>query len=1454
MHRVSTYIGALLICMFCSCVYVAASPVVSVTVGTEDPVSYDDFDEGWTYAMSQQIATITLLADITRTNTVYYRPTVADARHTLDLNNHTITENTTDRLLVVDKADAILTVTDKSPEHGGCLYKKQESDANIYTVAVYRGEMEMAGGKLYCENTIDDGDEEHWLPAIALNSSSGFGAVVRVTGGIVEAVAKNTAYAVAGYSTVYISGGLVRATVTKYKNARALSQQIGTAVISGGTLEAYAVGTGICAYTVSAAAWIGTTPESVQNGEVYITGGTFLASTETNNACGARADAVVTQIGSEIVTARGKMHISGGKFTVLAPDPSATQVFAAVSNGTRLFDDATPHHLIGESMAEITISGGEFLVDTRDAEGKYVENGGNIDLIRCWGKLDITGGKFTIYQNQQATGIGCYRNKVTVSGNPLFYIHGATNTRGVVAGPWNHANYCDADASKNMAEIEVNGGTFVVACDSAQGNAIAVWAYGGLSTASLSGDAGYAMQAKVTVNGGEFITIHPTNYSSRSIRQEGVRTGAYGSAVAQTIIHAGKFRPMIGTVLDNQPTGRNVDSSLELACMDGGYYVNVGQLATHINDDCKITRITDAEPEYAEGFRFKVELGPTVAKVTVGSSERFYSSFTRPFNYAQKQASATITLLADIDFIGETLYYNTAPDNTSTVLDLNGHTVLSNGMVNTFMVIEKDNGTFTFKDSGIGGAFSSIVSSSYATLLLVRKGKAIIESGTLFCENTDASVSAVRVEATGVNDASLALTGGKIEARSKANTYALLAKSASTAASLALISNGEIEASSSGNYAFAITASTGGKIAVVNNPKIAATAAIYQAQAIRTEGTGGIDVYGGRFFAAVGRIVYGPSIALRGGFYNELSGETYRKMIEDDCVPPYHTFPTTAAEKATYGDEYVWKVEPLPESGSYVDIIDVDNTNQTLLLNVSDWEVDGWPYTINGTAYPKTSRATDRTMTIPYKGAPGEDFYILVKKTSGDITSHHPYSIPLEITSATALTADKSMPLFIKGAELTVAADLTTKNIYVGPDATLTIHSGATLTADAIFLRTTPSSAAALHLDGDVSGSTKVYYTRIISSKSGYYPFGLPLACPISTVRLSSGVNPDYKAGSGWVLRSYDEQSRATYGPSVEGANWHTIDGTGTITARAGYEMYSGVNYYREFYFPVNIAELTDAVPVTRSPGDPKDAGWNLLVSPLTYPYVNSVEPEGMVISWLQFDGTFVQEIPSSIPPVAVFAYQAPQTGSLSFAGSTMEALMPKRQAPTDEATRIQWIQVDVKNAAGEGDQTSIYSHPTRYEAAYKTGIDVAKLSFEASHAILYSSHAYGEMAFAGVRDAQLEQGVELTVYSPKEQKLTFSLRHNEWLDRLAGVVLLDKKTGTKIDLLNTDYTFDAAAGTIAGRFLLQGRFNTPQGTIDVEPAEGEKDKAKKVIIQDKLYIRMNGQLYDVTGKLVTQK
>ncbi len=564
----------------------------------------------------------------------------------------------------------------------------------------------------------------------------------------------------------------------------------------------------------------------------------------------------------------------------------------------------------------------------------------------------------------------------------------------------------------------------------------------------------------------------------------------------------------------------------------------------------------------------------------------------------------------------------------------------------------------------------------------------------------------------------------------------------------------------------------------------------------------------------------------------------------------------TVTETATYTATFI-----SDETGSYLDIVDATAT--TLTINATTLALSNWPYTINGISYGRKAGSgdqqcnEDRTITIPHDKAADAQLLITVQDKNSTLMTRRKYTIPhVYESSATLSGVDENSIIFVRAGTLTVNANTTVKNIYVAPGAKLVVNSGKTLTADNIYLRTTPWASAELELEGTISG--QVSYTRIIADKSQYFQFGLPQPCAIADVRLSDGSTPVY--GNGWLLRSYSESHRATYGAGAGVDNWVTLTNVGvdiTIQRCVGYEMFSNSSYYREYYFPVAHTGLVNSVAVSHSssPISTTEEGWNIVTSPLMRTYTHDPEPEGIAVSWLQEDGSYVQEPVTEIRPAIPFSYQAKGNGYIYF-DENMSAPAPRRVAAADEPERIQWIHIDVEDANEVGDQTSIYVHPTRYDESYQSGIDVAKQSLTATRAIIYSSHAYGDMAFAGVSDASLEQGVALTVYNPSEQELTFSLRENNWLNRMAYVWLVDTETGAQIDLLESDYNVLVPAGTTRGRFYISGLFKAPQITTDNDVVQSDDEqgtKVEKLLINQKMYIKINGVLYDATGKKVNK-
>ena len=516
-----------------------------------------------------------------------------------------------------------------------------------------------------------------------------------------------------------------------------------------------------------------------------------------------------------------------------------------------------------------------------------------------------------------------------------------------------------------------------------------------------------------------------------------------------------------------------------------------------------------------------------------------------------------------------------------------------------------------------------------------------------------------------------------------------------------------------------------------------------------------------------------------------------------------------------------------------LDIVDADNTENSLTINATSFALSGWPYTINDVEY---ARPADRMLTIPYGDKdPNAEIVIEVKDKEGTVVSYNMYIVPFVYTSdATLSGTDENSIVFVKSDTLSIVGDASAKEIYVAPGAALKVKENSTLDVKKLVLRTTPFEAAILTNKGSIEG--QVYYSRI-ARDTDFHLFAIPAGSNTAKVVLSDGTSAAVAStvapyGNAWQLREYNTARRAEKGD--DGANWNNIgwdnivvngdtrDTTYSdvaIEASKGYELRSGSKYYREYLFPVTLPDTATSVGVIAATGaaGAADAGWNILCSPYTYIYtaVYNDPARGIKVSWQyqELDGSYSykQVQPDQIKPAVPFAYQASANGSLDFSADSLFFKAPRKQSAAEALIETEWIHLDIYDAYGEGDETSLFVHPTRFEQTYKTGIDVAKQSLTAARPIIYSTHAYGDMAFAGVADSLLEDGIDIAVYSPAAQELTFSLRENKFLHRLEYLWLADNETGERTDLLMDDYTCHANAGTIKGRFVLNGRFKAPQ-------------------------------------------
>ncbi|MBQ9340365.1 MAG: InlB B-repeat-containing protein, partial [Paludibacteraceae bacterium] len=184
---------------------------------------------------------------------------------------------------------------------------------------------------------------------------------------------------------------------------------------------------------------------------------------------------------------------------------------------------------------------------------------------------------------------------------------------------------------------------------------------------------------------------------------------------------------------------------------------------------------------------------------------------------------------------------------------------------------------------------------------------------------------------------------------------------------------------------------------------------------------------------------------------------------------------------------------PYAESGAILDIVDWQNNN--IVVNANGYSSSTTPLPLRGgytqSELGTSDRNADRTLTV-YAGKKQPNMMALIA-ADGASAGQRYYRVPYQIDEPTNSSDLSPAPIAASvirvhaGGELTIDADLSVSAVYVDPGAKLVISSGKTLTvSDKFVLRTAPFASAEFENNGTLtlSGSAKVYYTRVVSNKT----------------------------------------------------------------------------------------------------------------------------------------------------------------------------------------------------------------------------------------------------------------------------------------------------------------------------------------------------------------------------------
>ena len=476
-------------------------------------------------------------------------------------------------------------------------------------------------------------------------------------------------------------------------------------------------------------------------------------------------------------------------------------------------------------------------------------------------------------------------------------------------------------------------------------------------------------------------------------------------------------------------------------------------------------------------------------------------------------------------------------------------------------------------------------------------------------------------------------------------------------------------------------------------------------------------------------------------------------------------------------------------------------------------------------------------------------------------------------------------------------SDVTIKELNIYPGATVKVTTG-TLKATTLVMRNgwdrlngeKKYDVARLYItptNGTLQ-ATNAYADWYIDYDQ-YYPIAVPWKVATSGITY---LNTSNAASSSVIkLRYYDGAGRVTgaNGSAATGANWVELNPwPETLDPGKGYAMTARRPTGKAFSIvrmpltipsaawttggekgSVTVAAVTthkDQVEVTAhgadDPSKPEYVkGWNFIANPymslhqgaLNYTDEGAIEYANIPdVNFKEYDQVPIAT--TKLKPASGFLVQAPKTGTVTFGETNRWASAPSYRTKATDETPVQRAYITLANETNEDMMGLLIAD--KFTEAYETNADLEKLLSDGNTLRTYMRYGDMNMAYVAINETLAKEWIPVCVRIPADGEYTFSLHEASIAGELEGVYLIDYQNGDKItNLIEQSYTFSSTAGTINGRFSINakvGERQTPTG-IDAINAGGDinSDKPFKFIYHDKVYIWLNGIIYDTTGKRV---
>lgn len=498
-------------------------------------------------------------------------------------------------------------------------------------------------------------------------------------------------------------------------------------------------------------------------------------------------------------------------------------------------------------------------------------------------------------------------------------------------------------------------------------------------------------------------------------------------------------------------------------------------------------------------------------------------------------------------------------------------------------------------------------------------------------------------------------------------------------------------------------------------------------------------------------------------------------------------------------------------------------------------DTKGWGWDIPAYEGTTPSRAKDGNKVYTFSGW-SEPVSVV---ENGDVTYTARYALSIDVQASDGVT------------EISIAEDEDVVVTTVDVKGKLNVETNAQLTTDDLILQATPTSSG--EIIGEVVATQKAYFDFSNGAEGFKARTWYAVAVPWE-VNADAGViiNGNVKTlGSDFDLIYYDGARRATQGANK---TWNYVEDDEDHTMKPGtaYMIYLAADASTIRFERTSGELLKTTLEVHTYDGPAKDANWNGIANPALYhAYINA---NADTYEATENAGQIYNAESKSYYVVNLKTYQL-VVGQPVFIQATSENDAVTAYANKDDAfhaprrSRAQNMidRYEVSLVSGsQSDKIVVRADSEKESDTYTLGQDLLKMSVSSLVPQMWIEGYNSRLCINTAIPTNNAAIYPLGIYAPQAGEYTITIGEQQSDESMLYLTY----NGRAIwNLSYGDYTgsFEKGTNSHYGLRIVSTRADMPTGIEETTIENGEA--VRKVIIEDKVYIIRNGEIYSVTGQ-----